>query len=259
MTNSVLDFYEQLSSNYHLIFADWQKSVLRQAMVLDRLIRSQMHQFPLTVLDCSCGIGTQAIGLAKRGYQVHATDLSPAAVNRAKEAAESFGVSLTFGVADLRRLDIEVDGEFDVVISCDNALPHLFTNDDLHLAANNLWSKLKPNGLLLASIRDYDQAIQEKPRSTMPEVLDGTEQRRIIFQTWDWSDEGNIYQVHHFIVQEIEGSWQTQHYTTQYRALLRDELSEILENAGFTDIRWLMPEASGYYQPIVIGRKENSI
>jgi hypothetical protein len=89
----------------------------------------------------------------------------------------------------------------------------------------------------------------------MPEVLDGTEQRRIIFQTWDWSDEGNIYQVHHFIVQEIEGSWQTQHYTTQYRALLRDELSEILENAGFTQINWLMPEESGYYQPIVIGRK----
>jgi SAM-dependent methyltransferase len=255
MTNSVLDFYEQLSSNYHLIFADWQKSVLRQAMVLDRLIRSQMRQFPLTVLDCSCGIGTQAIGLAKRGYQVHATDLSPAAVNRAKEAAESFGVSLTFGVADLRTLDIEIDGEFDVVISCDNALPHLLSNDDLHLAANKLWSKLKPNGLLLASIRDYDQAIQEKPRSTMPEVLDGTEQRRIIFQAWDWSDEGNIYQVHHFIVQEIEGSWQTQHYTTQYRALLRDELSEILENAGFTQINWLMPEESGYYQPIVIGRK----
>jgi 2-polyprenyl-3-methyl-5-hydroxy-6-metoxy-1,4-benzoquinol methylase len=108
MNNSVLDFYEQLASDYHLIFADWQETVHQQAAVLDRLIRNQMQQFPLTVLDCSCGIGTQAIGLAALGYQIHATDLSPAAVERAKQATQSFGVSITFDVADMRFLATQV-------------------------------------------------------------------------------------------------------------------------------------------------------
>lgn len=254
MADSVLEFYEQLASDYHLIFADWQKTVLWQAEVLDKLIRNKM-QHPLTVLDCTCGIGTQAIGLATRGYQVHATDLSPASVKLAKQAAESFGVALTFDVADLRSLKTEIEGEFNVVISCDNALPHLLSNEDLQLAAHHLWFKLKPNGLLIASIRDYDQAIDKKPRSTMPQMFDSPEGRRVVFQVWDWSKDGNTYQVHHFIVREIAGDWQTQHYITHYRALLRDELNQILQAAGFSDIDWQMPEVSGYYQPLVVARK----
>jgi methylase of polypeptide subunit release factors len=47
-----------------------------------------------TVLDCACGLGTQAIGLARRGCTVHATDLSPAAIARAARDAESFGAAL---------------------------------------------------------------------------------------------------------------------------------------------------------------------
>ena len=35
------------------------------------------------VLDCSCGIGTQAIGLALRGHRVTGTDLSFRAAARA--------------------------------------------------------------------------------------------------------------------------------------------------------------------------------
>lgn len=253
--NSVLDFYEQLSSHYHLIFADWQQSVLRQAEILDKLIRNEIQQFPPTLLDCSCGIGTQAIGLAKRGYQVHATDLSPASVERAKKAADELGASLTFGVVDLRSLATDVDGEFDIILSCDNALPHLLSDEDLRLAAHNLWSKLKPNGLLIASIRDYDQALSNKPRSTLPQIIDSPEGRRIIFQAWDWSEDRNTYQIHHFIIQELEGSWHTHHCTTQYRALIRDELSRILQDVEFVEIRWKMPEESEYYQPIVIARK----
>lgn len=253
--NSVLDFYEQLSSHYHLIFADWQKSVFRQAEILDKLIRNEIQQFPPTLLDCSCGIGTQAIGLAKRGYQVHATDLSPASVERAKKAAEELGVSLTFGVADLRSLAIDVDGQFDIVLSCDNALPHLLSDEDLRLAAHNLWSKLKSDGLLIASIRDYDHALSNKPHSTLPQIIDSPEGRRIIFQVWDWAEDRNTYQIHHFIVQEIDGHWQTHHCTTQYRALRRDELSRIFQDVGFVEIHWKMPEESEYYQPIVIARK----
>jgi hypothetical protein len=48
------------------------------------------------------------------------------------------GVELTFGVADFRTLARDVDGTFDVVISCDNSLPHLLTDDDLHAAARNI-------------------------------------------------------------------------------------------------------------------------
>ena len=133
MSNSVLDFYNRLAGDYHLIFEDWDTSVKRQGKVLDRIIQSQLgiSRNNLSVLDCSCGIGTQAIGLALLGYNVHATDLSPKAVSRAEREAVRLGANLTFGVADFRTLNDQIKGDFDVIISCDNSLPHLLDDRDL--------------------------------------------------------------------------------------------------------------------------------
>src|SRR6185369_9466891 len=117
MDDSVADFYNRLAGDYHLLFADWDRAVRRQGDILDRLIAARLGPPPQRVLDCSCGIGTQAIGLAERGYVVHATDLSAAAVERAARESDRLGVPLTTGVADLRDL-AQVEGTFDVVLSC---------------------------------------------------------------------------------------------------------------------------------------------
>src|SRR5207249_4230913 len=137
----VSGFYDRLAGAYHLIYADWRKAVARQGAVLDRLLRTYLSDGPHRVLDCTCGIGTQAIGLATRGHSVHGTDLSAASVERAAREAATFGVSPTFGVADVRALERDVTGEFDAVITCDNSLPHLLTDDELDAAARNMRAK----------------------------------------------------------------------------------------------------------------------
>jgi hypothetical protein len=70
MTERILNFYEPLADHYHLIFDDWNKAIERQAKILDPLLAAQMHGRPLKILDCACGIGTQALGLAGFGHQV---------------------------------------------------------------------------------------------------------------------------------------------------------------------------------------------
>lgn len=274
MNESVLKFYEDFAGEYHLIFADWRKEVLRQGKVLDNLIRDQLGETARTVLDCTCGIGTQAIGLASCGYGVHATDLSPTSIERARQEAQSFGVTLQFEVADLRVLDRHVTDLFDVVLSCDNALPHFLNNEDLSLAVDQMLVRLRTGGLLMASIRDYDLAVQERKRPlamtaplpgqqaspdnsrpTLPRVFDDDDGRRIVFQVWDWSNDGRFYTLNHFIMKQRASEWKTTHLVTQYRALQRHELSEILRAAGFSEIHWHMPAESGFYQPLVTARK----
>jgi SAM-dependent methyltransferase len=248
-------FYDDLADRYHLIFGDWDRAVRWQGEVLEHLIRAEMGPGTLSVLDCSAGIGTQAIGLALRGgYTVHATDLSSRAIERARREADRFGVSMTFGVADFRSLSEQVAGAFDVVISCDNALPHLLSDEDLLLAAHNIRSKLRDGGLFLATTRDYDRVLHERPGATMPGVFDTPEGRRIYFQVWDWAQDGRTYTVHLFLIGESGGAWETYHHETRYRAVLREELAEILHQTGFLDVAWQMPEESGYYQPVVKAR-----
>lgn len=121
------------------------------------------------------------------------------------------------------------------------------------ITAQNLNTKLQNNGLLVITIRDYNEIIKKKPKFTQPSVFDNGQV--IVFQVRDWMNDGNIYTITHFILKEINGHWQTTHTTTIYRALLREEFSEILSRTGFSNIRWHMPEKTGYYQPIVTARK----
>lgn len=254
LTNSVTSFYDGLADEYHLLFADWDASVRRQGEILDRLIAGQLGPPPHRVLDCACGIGTQALGLAARGYQVHGTDISPAAVARAQREATRLGVALTTAIADLRALEA-VAGTYDVVLACDNALPHLLTDDELRLAAHGMHAKLRADGLLVVSIRDYDDLVAQKPRAELPRVFDRPDGRQIAFQVWDWDAATPTYTLHQYVVREAGGAWQTHHEETVYRALQRAELAEIARAAGFREAAWHLTAETGYYQPILTARR----
>ena len=75
------EFYDQMASLYHLIFPNWEESIERQATQFSSIIYERWPGAE-TILDVSCGIGTQSIGLAKRGFTVTASDLSDGAVAR---------------------------------------------------------------------------------------------------------------------------------------------------------------------------------
>ena len=258
MSESVEEFYNNFSEEYHLIFKDWDNSLKWHSKTIDKIV-SEYKNIPreeMNLLDCSCGIGTQAIGLALLGYNVHATDLSPKAVERAKKEAERLRAKLTFGVADFRNMNKQVAGLFDIVITFDNALPHLINEDDLLITFENVQDKLKEDGLFLASIRDYDQLIIDRPQIMNPNVMDCEKERRIVFQVWDWENDSNNYTVNQFIVRNDNDNWNTTSRSTLYRAISKRELKTLLEKVGFSQVIWHMPEETGYYQPIITAHKK---
>jgi SAM-dependent methyltransferase len=234
---------------------DWEAGVRWEGEWLDHFLSEQLGgPGPWSVLDCSCGIGTQAIGLALHGHQVHATDLSPVSVDCARRESNEFGVAMTFGVADFRKLGETISDTFDVVISCDNSFAHCLNDDDLAAALTSIKSRLKPGGLLLVSIRDYDPLVANKPIFNSECVQDTPDGRRLAFQVWDWASDGHRYGVHQFLIKENDGAYEIQHFESELRALLRDEIISAVRDAGFEEVRWHDPEANGYYQPIVTAR-----
>ena len=80
-------FYDGLAPHYDKLFLDWTSATREQADILDRLFRSRGFGPGAEVLDCACGIGTQAIGLARLGYRVSASDLSRGALEEAGRRA----------------------------------------------------------------------------------------------------------------------------------------------------------------------------
>jgi 2-polyprenyl-3-methyl-5-hydroxy-6-metoxy-1,4-benzoquinol methylase len=253
VAESTRAFYDRLAADYHLLYEDWPAAIRRQAASLDRLIRGALGAAARDVLDCACGIGTQALGLAELGYRVSAIDLSPEAIARATREAQARRLDIAFQVADMRALERAVPGRFDVVLAADNVLPHLLTDQDLAAALQAIAQKLTPDGLFLASIRDYDDALVRRP-VTWPARLFGAEgQRRIVQQVWEWLDQRR-YRVHIFVTRQSEGVWRCDHHVALYRALARSELTAAIEAAGLGAVRWLTPEQSGFHQPLVLAR-----
>jgi predicted TPR repeat methyltransferase len=77
------------------------------------------------------------------------------------------------------------DNQFDVVAALDNALPHL-TSGQLIQAVQAMAAKLDSGGLFIASIRDYDLLLQQRPAMREPYFLGGEGRRRVVHQVWDW-------------------------------------------------------------------------
>jgi len=254
--NDISEFYDELSAHYHLVYADWDEAVARHGQVIDDLIRKLLGPGSKRVLDAACGIGTQAIGLALHGHQVTGTDLSPAAVARAQQEAKRLGVALSAQVADLRKFPGAARGPFDAVCVLDNALPHLDGEAEVSVALRSLASVLAPGGLFLASIRDYDAMLQDKPRVEAPRVIDEPDGHRVVFQVWDWAADGGSYRLHLYFVRYRDGRGaETRVFTSRYWPLTRARLEALLEKAGLTGIAWHEPEATGFHQPIVAARK----
>lgn len=254
MSKDTARFYDDLAEHYHLIFEDWGRSIERQACVLGPLLENRLAHAPLKILDCACGIGTQAIGMAQRGHRVVATDLSQMAVRRAAREARKLGLDIEFHVADMRDLSALPESAFDAVLVADNSLPHLLSDEDLSRALENISVRLKPGGFLLATIRDYDSLLSARPSFQGPAFYSHDETRRIVHQVWDWDE--NQYEVHLYLTWNSASGWTTKHYASRYSAVTRAELTRSLEARAFKEVEWLMPEATTFYQPIVVARKE---
>ncbi len=258
MAKPVTEFYDRLSPEYrHNMGWDWEAVMRDEGATLSRLLENRLGRpGPYTLLDCSCGIGTQAIGLALQGHQVHATDLSSVSVDCASKEAAKLGVEMTCGVADYRNLEETISDTFDVVLSCDNSIAHCIKDEDLAAALTSMKARLNPGGVLLISLRDYAALVADKPRFNNEHVQDRPDGRRVVFQLWDWASTGDRYRNNQFLIKEADGGYEVKHFETELRALLKDEVMAAIQNAGYEDARWHVPEESGYYQPIVTARNQ---
>src|SRR5258708_40026843 len=108
---------------------------------------------------------------------------------------------------------------------------------------------MRGGATFMGSIRDYDSLVQERPVVQGPAFYSDQGSRRIVHQVWDWSDERR-YAFHLYITRDVQGAWETQHYVSNYRAVLREEFSRILQSAGFVGWRWIFSAESGVFQPL---------
>ena len=249
-------FYDELAPYYHLLYGDWEASIARQADALDGLLRGAGVAAGAAVLDAACGVGTQTIGLAVRGYAVVASDLSPGAVARLSRelAARGLADRVSVGVGDLRTLAGVPDGAYAAVLACDNAVPHLLTDAEILAAFRACRRCLAPGGVLVISVRDY-AAVERRTPDVRPYGLHRTDEGRFLaVQVWEW--DGDQYDLRMYLTSESPtGACETRVLTTRYYAVEFVRLAELLAEAGFTDVQ---RRDDVLFQPVLLGRRDDA-
>jgi len=243
------EFYDALAPFYHLIYENWESSIERQSTALDSVIRTLAHRPLRSLLDVACGIGTQSLGLAARGYEVTGSDISAKAIERARLEAARRGLSVDLSVADMRVAHQHHAREFDVVLCADNSLPHLLSDQEICESLGEFFLCTKPRGLCILSVRDYATlergGVQVKPYGVR---VDGTT-RYILFQVWAW--RGSLYDVSFYIVHDDGGSeCHTIVLRSTYYSISIADLIRLMKKAGFDKVRRVDDE---FFQPLIVG------
>ena len=113
------------------------------------------------VLDIGCGLGDNAIYLAKQGNHVTGLDLSPTALITAERRASDAGVDVKFAVGDATRLDGYSDA-FDTVV--DSGMFHCLDDDAKRDYLTALHRATRPGArLLMTCFSDADSTNRGLP------------------------------------------------------------------------------------------------
>lgn len=127
------------------------------------------------VLDIGCGLGDNAVYLAKNGHTVTGLDISPTALKTAEQRAKDAGVEVKFAVADSTKLDGYTDA-FDTVI--DSGLFHSLDDDGRRSYTAAVHRATRPGATLLLSCFSDANPVGKEPRpavseETLRDVLGG--------------------------------------------------------------------------------------
>ena len=243
------DFYDQLAPYYHLLYPNWEASIARQASGLAAVLTEFGVPTGSSILDAACGIGTQSLGLAQLGYRVSASDISTAAVARAKQEAAERGLTIAFSVADLRQLSELFASGFDAVLACDNAIPHLLSDDEIRAALVECRRVLAPGGVLLISVRDY-ATIERRSPDYRPygHRIEG-DCEYAAEQTWNW--DGEQYDLTLRLTERCAGRTPVVHeFHSRYYAVPLVTLERLLGEAGFVSV---VRRDEKFFQPLLVG------
>ena len=207
-----------------------------------------------TLLDASCGTGLNAAVLARRGFDVWATDGSEAMVEQA--AARFRREQLTI---PLRRclwadLPVALAERFDVVLCVGNSLVHAAGQDAMVAALTGLRRMARPGGHVVIDSRNWEKLNAERRIVRVANrVITRNGRRCLSFYAWEIPERLQDEHVAHIVFVFEDGDRVEPHeYRISFLPFTAGELRERLGLAGLREVGTDLDETADQYTVITV-------
>jgi SAM-dependent methyltransferase len=204
------------------------------------------------VLDASCGTGLNAAVLARRGFDVWATDGSEAMIEQA--AARFRREHLTIPVRRCLWADLPATlaERFDVVLCVGNSLVHAAGREAMVAALTGLRQMARPGGRVVIDSRNWEKLHAERRIVQVANRVRARDGRRCLnFYAWEIPERLEDEHVAHIVFVFEDGDrTETREYPVSFRPFTVDELRERLELAGLTEVGTAFDAAGDRYAVI---------
>lgn len=221
-------YYDTRAKCYDELNENSSKSI---NMVLEKILRT--HQIK-SVLDLTCGTGSQVLWLKDKGFDVVGSDISGSMLKIAKQKAKLKQLHITFLQEDCRTV---YAGKFEAAITIFNSIGHL-TRKDFEMTIQNINRNLDLGGLYIFDIfnLDYLKAGDNIVKLTIDWLTstNGQKFREIQFSTI--SDDGILSSYSTYVHQNANESPTkvSKGYTNTLQVYSSTELRHMLQKNGFT-------------------------
>lgn len=180
-------------------------------------------------------------------------DVSLGAVVRAEQEAAKRELPITFAVADMRQVaEVYAGHHFDVVMACDNSIPHLLTDADILTALRQFHALLRPGGGCLLSVRDYAEIDTSCPLFVPHGVRHVEGRRYVLYQVWEF--DGPFCNVAFYLTEDRGGETPPATRVWRWRVyrVTLSRLIDLLVRAGFVRVHRI---DGRFFQPVIVGTR----
>lgn len=229
-TSAKPEHYNHAAENYDAIYDKHEE--INNNLIADILKKNKA----MSVLDLTCGTGSQVIHLANKGFDVVGSDINKKMLGHAKNHAKSRQLDCAFVLGDMRTTKL---GVFDSVITIFNSIGHL-TRSDFKKTLKNINSNLKPGGIYIFDIFNLDYMLNNDniTKLTIDQIAHNKENsvRKIQYSTVD--SKGILASYTTSIVSNNKTNRNITKEGVQTLQIYNiDELKDLLSQSGFSLIK----------------------
>jgi SAM-dependent methyltransferase len=234
----VADSYLTLAADYDWLFDD---DALIDGGAINHPATARLLQRTgpgRTVLDASCGTGINAAALARRGFDVWATDGSEAMIEQAAARFRRERLAIPVWPCLWADLPGTLAERFDVVLCVGNSLVHAAGRDAMVAALTGLRRMAGPGGHVAIDSRNWEKLHAERRIVKVANrVLTRDGRRSLSFYAWEIPERLEDEHVAHIVFAFEDGDRVlTREYPVSFRPFTLAELRARLELAGLREV-----------------------